>query len=307
MTSALARYHIEASARPSDIAQVRARLDHAEQSYRHARYPELLALLPGLLDAARAARVIRPGRATDGLLVRAYGLIALALVKVDQRELAWLAADRGMAVALTTDAPRVAAVAAVPLSQALRAAGRRRSAAEVAVVAAHRVMPCRAGDDPLADPSPHGTLLLQAALAAAGRGDERTTRELLDRAARTALDAGAGGGRGGPAAVEAARVVAGFAFGDVAAATVRHQQLVAGDEWRWLPPEHRAAYLLDVARAYAQTGDMLRAGRTVLEAERTARGEVHDRPAVRELVAVVARSAAAPAGVARLAAVLRVA
>lgn len=40
--------------------------------------------------------------------------------------------------------------------------------------------------------------------------------------------------------------------------------------------------------------------------ERTARGEVHDRPMVRDLVAVVARSTAAPAGLARLAATLQV-
>ncbi|SCL53138.1 hypothetical protein GA0070617_2278 [Micromonospora yangpuensis] len=80
----------------------------------------------------------------------------------------------------------------------------------------------------------------------------------------------------------------------------------AGPGWRWLPTEHRAAYLLDAARAYALAGDMRRAGRTVLDAERTARGEVHDRPEVRDLVAVVARAPTAPADLTRLAADLRV-
>ncbi|WP_433349129.1 helix-turn-helix domain-containing protein [Micromonospora sp. CA-111912] len=313
--AALARYHVEASTRPPDVAELRARLGHAEQSYRHARYPELLTLLPGLLDAARAARATRPGRATDDLLVPVYGLIALVLVKVDQGELAWLAADRGMAVAMATNDPKVAAVATVPLAQALRYGGRQRSAMEAAVVAAHRIMPPRPGADPPADPSLLGTLLLQAALAAAGRGDECDVQELLAQAAEAAQaartaeavrDVGVGDGGFGRAAVEAARVVAEAALGDVAAAVVRHERLTAGDEWRWLPPEHRAAYLIDAARAYAQTGDMLRAGRALLDAERTARGEVHDRPAVRDVVAVVARSAAAPAGVARLAATLHV-
>ncbi|RGC67428.1 Helix-turn-helix domain protein [Micromonospora sp. MW-13] len=302
--AALARYHIEAPTRPPDVAELRARLGHAGQSYRHARYPELLALLPGLLDAARAARATRPGRATDGLLVPVYGLIALVLVKVDQGEPAWLAADRGMAVALATNDPWVAAVATVPLSQALRSVGRRRSAMETAVVAAHRIMRSRSGVDLPADPSLLGTLLLQAALAAAGQGDERGVQELLDQAAQAAQEIGDGGF--GLAAVEAARVVAEAALGDGTAATARHERLTAGGEWRWLPPEHRAAYLLDAARAYAQTGDMFRAGRALLDAERTARGEVHDRPAVRDLVAVVARSAAAPAGLARLAAALHV-
>ncbi|WP_229397983.1 helix-turn-helix domain-containing protein [Micromonospora okii] len=301
---ALARYHVEGSARPPDLPELRTRVDHAEQTYRHARHSTLLALLPGLLDATRAAR---PGRAADHLLVDVYGLVALALLKVDQGELAWLAADRGMAAALATNDPWVAAAATVPLAQALRHGGRRQSATEVALVAAHRLTSPRFGGAPAGEPFLLGTLLIQAALAAAaGPGDERGVRELLDQAGAAAGDAGAGGGSFGRAAVEAARVVAESALGEVTAATVGHERLVAGDGWRWLPTEHRAAYLLDVARAYALAGDMLRAGRAVLEAERTARGEVHDRPAVRDLVAAVARSDATPPGLLRLAATLHV-
>ncbi|WP_431912246.1 helix-turn-helix domain-containing protein [Micromonospora carbonacea] len=313
--AALARYHVPVPARPPDVAQVRVRLGHAEQSYRHARYPELLALLPGLLDAAREARATAPGRAADGLLVSGYGLVALVLVKVGQGELAWLAADRGLAVATAAADPWLAAAATVPLCQALRASGRLRSAVEAAVVAAHRIGPGRSGAAPAAGPAVRGTLLIQAALAAAGRGDERAADELLGRAgeaARSADPADPGGpadfgGAGfGRAAVEAARVVAGSALGQVTAAAVRHESLIADDGWRWLPPEHRAAYLLDVARLHAAAGDGLRAGRAVLDAERTARGEVHDRPAARDLVGVVARSAAAPAALTRLAATLGV-
>ncbi|MEW2375067.1 helix-turn-helix transcriptional regulator [Micromonospora sp. NPDC047812] len=304
--AALARYHVEASSRPPDVAKVRGRLDHAEQSYRHARYPILLGLLPGLLDAAREARVARPGRAADELLVSAYGLVALVLVKVGQGELAWLAADRGMAVALATDDARLAAVATVPLSQALRAVGRRRSAMETALVAARRLPPRESAEGALSSggdgaPSLRVTLLLQAALAAAGRGDERRVAGMLDQAAAAVGTVGFG-----RASVEAARVVAEAAVGDVQAATVRHERLVCGEQWRWLPLEHRAAYLLDVARVHALAGDMVRAGRALLEAERTAHSEVHDRPAARDLVATVARYAAAPAGLARLAAALHV-
>ncbi|MFG1758682.1 helix-turn-helix domain-containing protein [Micromonospora echinofusca] len=309
--AALARYHVEASSRPPDVAKVRARLDHAEQSYRHARYPILLGLLPGLLDAAREARVVRPDPVTGELLVRAYGLVALVLVKVGQGELAWLAADRGMAVALATDDARLAAVATVPLSQALRAVGWRRSAMETALVAARRLPPRESAQGPLPPgepagdgaPSLHVTLRLQAALAAAGRGDERRAAGLLDQAATAAGTVADDASR---ASVEAARILAEAAVGDVPAATVRHERLVAGEDWRWLPPEHRAAYLLDVARAQALAGDVPRAGRALLDAERTARGEVHDRPAVRDLVAAVARSPAAPPDLTRLAATLRV-
>ncbi|MEU4567448.1 helix-turn-helix domain-containing protein [Micromonospora sp. NPDC023956] len=302
--TALSRYHVEAPTGPLDVVELRTRLDHAEQSYRHARYPQLLALLPGLLDAARTARAVRPARATATLLVSAYGLTALALVKADQGELAWLAADRQMALAQATGDLRVAAAATVSLAQVLRHGGRRRSAMEAAVVAVHRLRSVSSGAP--ADPSLLGPLLLQAAFAAADRGLDRDARQLLDQAAEVARDVGAGDGGFGRAAVEAARVVAEAALGDVAAATVRHERLIAGGEWRWLPTEHRAAYLLDAARAYVLAGDLRRAGRALLEAERTARGEVHDRPAVRDLVAVVARSAAAPPDLARLAAALRV-
>ncbi|BCL16643.1 helix-turn-helix domain-containing protein [Micromonospora sagamiensis] len=302
--NALSRYHVEAPSGPVDVAEVRARLAHAEQTYRHARYPQLLALLPGLLDAARAARAVRPDRATAGLLVAGYALAALALVKVDHGELAWLAADRAMALAQATGDPQVAAVATVSLAQALRHVDRRRAATEAAVVAVHRLRSARSGV--AADPSLLGTLLLQAALAAAGRGLARDARQLLDQAAELARDVVAGDGGFGPAAVEAARVVAETALGDVTVATARHERLTAGGGWRWLPTEHRAAYLLDAARAYVLAGDMRRAGRALLDAERTARSEVHDRPAVRDLVAVVARPADAPTDLARLAAALHV-
>ncbi|WP_327043213.1 helix-turn-helix domain-containing protein [Micromonospora ureilytica] len=308
--TALARYHLPGADRPPLVEELGVRLEHAEQSYRHARYPALLALLPGLLDAVRGAQIALPG-ATDALLVRVYALTALALVKVDQGELAWLAADRGMTVALATDDPQLAGVATVALSQALRSRGRRRSALEAAIVAADRIGALRAGDDSPVGSSLRGTLLIQAALAAAGGKDQPRARRALDQAAEIAQEFGgdsnrAGGGFG-RALVEAARVVAEAALGDVSTATVRHERLVAGEEWRWLPPEHRAAYLLDVTRAYALTGDMLRAGRTLLDAERTAHSEVHDRPAVRKLVAVVWRSADAPAGIVQLATTLGVA
>ncbi|MCG5454208.1 helix-turn-helix domain-containing protein [Micromonospora sp. PSH03] len=323
--TALARYQLPGADRPPLVEELAARLEHAEQSYRHARYPALLALLPGLLDAVREAHAARP-IATDALLVSVYALVALVLVKVDQGELAWLAADRGMTAALATHDPQLAGLATVSLSQALRSRGRRRSALDAALVAADRIGAHGVGGVSPASVGLRGTLLLQAALAAAGGGDGRVARQSLDQAemiARAVGPDGSGGGAGsegsgsggavfgvggfGQAAVEAARVVADAALGDVTVATARHERLVTGDEWRSLSPEHRAAYLLDVARVYALAGEMHRAGRAVLDAERTARSEVHDRPAVRKLVTVVWRSADAPAGIVQLATTLGVA
>ncbi|MEU4552313.1 helix-turn-helix domain-containing protein [Micromonospora violae] len=302
--TALARYHLPGTDRPPLAEEVVTRLAHAEQSYRHARYAALLMLLPDLLDDVREARAAHPGT-TDGLLVSVYALIALVLIKVDQGELAWLAADRGMSVALATHDPQLAGTATVPLSQALRSRGRRRSALDAAVAAADRIGAHEFGVGSSANVALRGTLLLQVALAAAGGRDERLAHQSLDQAETISRDIGTdGGGSFSRAAVEAARVIVEVALGDSPTAMARHERLVAGDEWRWLPHEHRAAYLLDVARAYARVGDMLRAGRTLLDAERTAHGEVHDRPVVRKLVAVVWRSADAPVGLGQLAATL---
>ncbi|MBM0204222.1 hypothetical protein JNW90_14730 [Micromonospora sp. STR1s_5] len=140
------------------------------------------------VDAAREANAARPG-ATDALLVSVYALIALILVKVDQGELAWLAADRGMTAALATQDPQVAGIATVSLSQALRSRGRRRSALDAALVAADRI---GAHDGSSVSAALRGTLLIQAALAAAGGGDERLTRQSLDQAVTIARDGGPG-------------------------------------------------------------------------------------------------------------------
>ncbi|MGW1060487.1 hypothetical protein [Micromonospora rubida] len=54
----------------------------------------------------------------------------------------------------------------------------------------------------------------------------------------------------GPDAVELARVVAAAELGDVGEAVRRHEAAVRREGWRRLPAEHRAAHLVDAARAY---------------------------------------------------------
>ncbi|WP_230688732.1 hypothetical protein [Micromonospora sp. WMMC415] len=70
---------------------------------------------------------------------------------------------------------------------------------------------------------------------------------------------------------------------------------------RGLPAERRAAYLVDVARAYLQVGDLRGAARALVEADAVAPAEVRCRPLARTVIAEVARGHPAPPGVARLA------
>ncbi|KAB1934913.1 XRE family transcriptional regulator, partial [Micromonospora sp. ALFpr18c] len=150
-----------------------------------------------------------------------------------------------------------------------------------------------------------GTLLVQAALAAAGCGEHRRATELIDRAAGVAADL-----RGyddthctsfGAVVVEMARVLLAAQRGDTDGALTRHVGIVRREAWRRLPAEYRGAYLLDVARIYLHAGDLRGAARALVDADSVAPAEVRGRPLARTLIADCACAQPAPAGVARLA------
>ncbi|WP_076473110.1 helix-turn-helix domain-containing protein [Micromonospora avicenniae] len=292
--AALARYGVRQS--PVQAAEeLRRQVGHAWLTYQHAHYPQLVRVLPGLLDGVQGAQI-------PELLVQAYRVTSSLLVKLGEADLGWLAADRAMSAA---NGDRVlSATAAVSVGQALRALGRERLALAATVAAGERLATDR--QRPPREWAVCGTLLLQAALAAAGSGDGHRAEELTERAAGIAVRL-----RGyddphrtgfGPVAVELARVVAAVEWGDAGAAVRRHPAIVRRAGWRLLPAECRGAYLVDVARAYLEVGDLRGAARALVDADSVAPAEVRCRPSARTVIAEVARAhPPAPAGVARLA------
>ncbi|MEU6206935.1 helix-turn-helix domain-containing protein [Micromonospora musae] len=295
LRAALARYDTR-PAPAGEAEQLRRLVGHAWLSYQHAHYPQLVRVLPGLLDAAQGGQASEP-------LVQAYRITSSLLVKLGEADLGWLAADRAMAAA--GGDPVLSATAAVSVGQALRALGRGRLALAATLAAAEHL---EADRRPPGEWAVGGTLLLQAALAAAGCGDTCRAEELTERAAGIAARL-----RGyddphrtgfGPVAVELARVVAAVEWGDGGAAVRRHPAVVRRAGWRLLPAECRGAYLLDVARAYLQLGDVRGAARALVDADSVAPAEVRCRPSARTVIAEVARVHPAPAGVARLAALV---
>ncbi|MEW2145761.1 helix-turn-helix domain-containing protein [Micromonospora vinacea] len=318
--AALARYDTPQA--PPQTDELRRQVGYAWLSYQHAHYGQLVRVLPGLLDAAQGAR-------TPELLVQAYRITSSLLVKLGEADLAWLVADRAMSAA--ADDPILAATAAISIAQALRASNRNNLALTATLAAANRILrpPSRPGDHGfgglLGDQTarqPHdqqggsgvapgeravvgGTLLVQAALAAAGCGEHRRADELTEWAAGIAA-----GLRGyddpyrtsfGSVAVEVARVLVAAQRGDADEAVRRHVSVVRREAWRRLPAEYRGAYLVDVARAYLQVGDLRGAARALVDADSVAPAEVRCRPLARTVIADVARAQPAPAGVARLA------
>ncbi|MEU7841231.1 helix-turn-helix domain-containing protein [Micromonospora sp. NPDC049114] len=324
--AALARYDTPPTS--LHMHELRRQIGHAWLAYQHANYPQLVRAVPSLLDAAQ-------GAGSPEVLTQAYRVTALLLVKLDEADLAWLAADRAMGAA--QDAPVLAATVAVAVAQALRASGRDRLALSATLTAANRTLPpaLHVGDQEVCGtfgdqsrPEPldqrggsegggqrrgdrrtwavGGTLLVQAALAAAGCGEHRRATELIDRAAGVAVDLrgyddSCGTSFGRPVAVDMARVLVAAQRGDADSALARHTTIVRREVWRRLPAEYRGAYLLDAARIYLHAGDLRGAARALVDADSVAPAEVRWRPLARTLIADVARAKPAPAGVARLA------
>ncbi|WP_145780948.1 helix-turn-helix domain-containing protein [Micromonospora taraxaci] len=323
--AALARYdNPRAPAQPPD--ELRRQVGCAWLTYQHAHYGQLVRVLPGLLDAAQAAR-------SPELLVQTYRITSSLLVKLGEADLGWLAADRAMAAA-GNDA-LLAAAATISVGQALRAQNRDHLALAALLPPANRLLPPppspgdhevggSGGDQSARQPHDHrvgagvhgrqqapgewavgGTLLVQAALAAAGCGEHHRADELTERAAGVAANL-----RGyddahrtsfGPVAVELARVLVAAQRGDAVEALRRHSAVVRREGWWRLPAEYRGAYLVEVARAYLQVGDLRGAARALVDADSVAPAEVRSRSLARTVIADVARSQPAPAGVARLA------
>lgn len=282
-----------------DVARLARDVAHAWTSFQHARYPTLIGLLPGLLAGAQRCHAHDPeaGRVS---LVEAYRVTASLLVKLGETELAWLAADRAMAVAIGN--PMAVAAATVQLGQVLRAAGRTREAGTATMAAAYRI---GQADLDVARISLCGTLLVHAA---ARHGDERVAAARVDEAADLATEVGDGNDHHrtsfGPTAVALARVMVAIELGTTDEAIAQHEKAVGRDGWRWLPPEHRAAHLIDAGHAYLQVADPVNAARVLLEADRTAPAEVRHRPAARNVLTRTVRHPDAPPTIVALAATL---
>ncbi|MBQ1076506.1 helix-turn-helix transcriptional regulator [Micromonospora sp. C31] len=308
--AALSRYEVPLD-RPAahrsilPVDQVARQVAHAWTTFQHARYPQLTDLLPDLLAEAERTHSDAPiaGRVP---LVETYRITAALLVKLGDPDLAWLAVDRAMNAA--TGDPVLVAAAAVQLGQVLRACGQARVAKSAMLAAAYRVAPpvIEFGLPPAL--SLCGTLLVQAALAAASQGDARTADDLLDEAAVLAAHVNDGHDHYrtgfGATAVDLARTAVAVELGDVRNAVTWHETAVRRDGWRRLATEHRAAHLVDTARAYLHADDPINAGRLLIDVDRIAPAEMRQRPAARDLLAQIARDPRTPTTITELAVTL---
>jgi transcriptional regulator with XRE-family HTH domain len=301
----------DAPPEPPPLEQMRKAVNHAWQTYQHAKCGMLARALPKLLRDAQAADTAYTG--TDDaataahLLAQVYQLASSTLRKLGEHELSWLAADRSIAVAQRSGDPLLTGIATYRVALALLALGRSRPALEVNVNIANRLAPGTSGEPATpARLSVYGMLLLQGAIAAARIGDTASVRDLLasaDEAARAL-----GGDHNhywtsfGPTNVQLHRAAAMVELGEGRLAVETHQQI---DPYGFgsLLPERRAHQFLDLARGYAQVGNVEGASEMLLEGDRLAPSEIRCRPIAREVLSDVLRRSRGtpPAPIAELA------
>lgn len=253
----------------------RATTDAAGSAYGHLalRLPRLIAAGHQSLDDL----------ADTALLARTYLLATRVLIKLDEPQLGWMAADRARQLATVGAAPLAVAEAARQQAVLARKAGWHDQALALALGAADDPALRKAGPVSAAQ---RGLLVQCAAYTVAHQRDRAGMRELTAEAAAIAKRLGAtthlrAVGGFTPATVQLHLISAETTAGDPSEAITAADALAP----QALPTtERRALYYIDRARAYAQWGRRDQCIHALLQAEYSAPEEIHARPAVRSLV-----------------------
>lgn len=288
---------------PPSMLKVGTQLTYLGQAWISSNFTAVARHLPGLIhdtqvlaatvatdDAARSAR-----RA----LIMSYRLASSMLLKFEANQVAWLAADRAMQIALPSDDNVALARATRSVARAMTSSGQESDAIVALTGMADRMRSdMKAGDE---DQLPlFGMLFLAASIAAAKIDDHSTALMMHEEAEAVA-------GRLGPqhrshytvfgsANVAAHRVAALVRLREFGRATeyvaTIDPAVIAG-----LPPERRANILLDLTWAHTQAGSYQAATRALAEAERLAPQEVRCRPLAHGLLrALLSNTSGALAG-----------
>jgi transcriptional regulator with XRE-family HTH domain len=300
--AALERYDqvsafFQAPPEPPVLSEMRKAVGHAWLTFQHAKYGMLARSLPRLLRSAQAADVFYAStddaQSAAHLLGQVYQIGSSTLRKLGEHELAWLSADRSIAVSQRSGDALLTGCATFRVGNALLALGRARAALEVNVNVANRLAP--GGNGEVTSPerlSVYGMLLLQGAMAASRIGDSATVRDLLLGAEEVAVQVGDHQNHYwtcfGPTNVMLHRAAAAVELGEGQAA-VELNDLIDPGGFGGLLPERRAHHYLDLARGYAQIGDVEKAGEALLEGDRLAPSEIRCRPIAHEVIADVLR------------------
>ncbi|RKN05194.1 helix-turn-helix domain-containing protein [Streptomyces radicis] len=262
---------------------LRTELDRATADFDACRYAQLGVRLPRLITSGHAYLPDAQQPTDHAALAEVYLLATRLLIKLDEQELGWMAADRARSLADSGDRVLTRGEASRTLAVLARRAGWHREAMTIALAAADDADLRRTG---AAGEAERGLLIQSAAYTAARAGDQRGMRELTDEAAALARRMRgpllrAHGGGFSSATVTLHRISAENSLGDPTAALAAARTVAPAA----LPTvERRARYYTDLATAFGQLGRREECVRALLGAEHHAPEETHARPAVRALL-----------------------
>ncbi|MGW4829646.1 helix-turn-helix domain-containing protein [Amycolatopsis japonica] len=273
-------------AEPPNLNELASELRTVFDAYQNSRFGFAAGRSPLLLaDALLAARQYEGDdriRAHE-LLALSYQAAASVLTKLGEADLAWMAAERGLAAAQETGNHAITGSLFRSVAFALLSTGRHEPATSLIEAGAAYLQPHlgEGGGDLL---SAYGMLFLAGSMAASRSDDRPTTRSYLAEAEDAARRLGVDGNHlwtaFGPTNVAIHRVNTAMELGDVQIALDLGPSL----DTTALPLERRVRHLLDVARAFNTSGRTEAAVATVLDAERMAPDQVRHHYLSRQLV-----------------------
>ncbi|WP_416968239.1 helix-turn-helix domain-containing protein [Streptomyces sp. 4F14] len=267
---------------PAD--KLAAHFTRALADFDACRYASLAVRLPRLIRAGHALTAPDGDTAQYAFLAKSYLLATRMLVKLDEQQLGWMAADRARQLAEAAQAVLAVAESARQLAVLARKAGWHSEALSIALSAADHPDLRRTGP---AGTAVRGLLVQSASYTLARRGDRDGMRELTDEAAAIAKELGGGtllrdhGGGFSPLTVTLHRISAENHAGDPLAALAAARSI----SLKALPSgERRSRALSDIAVTCDRLGRRTDCVRTLLCAEQLVPQETHARPATKSLI-----------------------
>lgn len=273
-------------AEPPELVELEREVSAVFDAYQASRFGFAAGRAPLLLaDALLAARQYTgddSARAHE-LLAMSYQAAASVLTKLGESDLAWMAAERGLAAAQQANNASITGSLFRSVAFALLSNGRHEPAMQLVESAAAFLQPTLTDGDAELH-SVYGMLFLAGSMAASRSEDRARTGDYLREAEESAARMGGDGNylwtAFGPTNVAIHRVNTAMELGDAQLAAEIGPSL----NTEGLPAERRVRHLLDVARAFNQTGRRDDAISTVLDAERMAPEQVRHHYLSRQLV-----------------------
>lgn len=271
---------------PTPLDELKNSVAEVWDAYQDSRYGFATRRLPLVLADALITAQAQTGRDRERaheLMAMTYQSAAMVLTKVGETDLAWIAADRGLAAAQQSDNMAVTGSLFRSVAHCLLSNGRFDAAVQLVSDAADYLRPALRGAS-AEFLSIYGTLFLAGSMAAARADDRATTRAFLAEAEQAAQRLGRDANHMwtafGPTNVAIHRVATAAELGDMQVAMDLGPQI----DTSGLPIERRTRHNLEVARALSahnRTDDALS---MILEAEQWAPEQVRSHYLARELV-----------------------